>query len=67
MPGWSRSASQARLNQIATQRRESEDKMLLQGNVPFRHTDPAKTLKIELHDHLPSELVYERELLICRI
>lgn len=24
-------------------------------------------LFIELHDHLPSELVYERELLICRI
>ena len=24
-------------------------------------------LFIQLHDHLPSELVYERELLICRI
>jgi phosphoenolpyruvate carboxykinase (GTP) len=24
-------------------------------------------LFIELHDHLPPELVYERELLICRI
>ncbi len=24
-------------------------------------------LFIELHDHLPPEMVYERELLICRI
>jgi phosphoenolpyruvate carboxykinase (GTP) len=24
-------------------------------------------LFIELHDHLPSEMVYERELLICRL
>ena len=24
-------------------------------------------LFIELHDHLPSEMIYERELLICRI
>ncbi|MCU1326490.1 MAG: pckG, partial [Bryobacterales bacterium] len=24
-------------------------------------------LFIELHDHLPSEIVYERELLICRL
>ena len=24
-------------------------------------------LFIDLHDHLPSEIVYERELLICRL
>jgi phosphoenolpyruvate carboxykinase (GTP) len=24
-------------------------------------------LFIKLHDHLPSEMIYERELLICRI
>ncbi len=24
-------------------------------------------LFLELHDHLPSEMVYERELLICRL
>ena len=24
-------------------------------------------LFIELHDHLPKELIYERELLICRL
>jgi phosphoenolpyruvate carboxykinase (GTP) len=24
-------------------------------------------LFIELHDHLPSEMIYERELLICRL
>ena len=24
-------------------------------------------LFIELHDHLPSEIIYERELLICRL
>ena len=30
-------------------------------------SDGHEELFIELHDHLPPEMIYERELLICRI
>ena len=41
-----------------------------------KHVDPAawrqevighEELFIDLHDHLPPEMIYERELLICRL
>jgi phosphoenolpyruvate carboxykinase (GTP) len=33
----------------------------------YREVIDHEELFIQLHDHLPKELVYERELLICRL
>jgi hypothetical protein len=43
----------ARLNQIAKQRKDAEDKLLQQGSVPYRATDPARTVKVEKPQPVP--------------
>ena len=48
--------------------KETFDKLqAFEGDAWRREVMGHEELFISLHDHLPSELVYERELLICRL